>query len=355
MSVINQALKDLHKRQSQGARVRSVYQPPRGRRTAVWFGIGAGVLIGIVISYLMLTFAFVGATPEIEQVEQAEPALDVVDVESSVFEGETQDYAEPPLESVQKASVESTPQEIALPQVGLRTPTTSEQPAPTQTTPQETTLHAQIEAEAPDESHGSMRVERVERSASELAEQRLAQAILAIDNGQGRRGETLLQEALILRPHYTDARQRLAAYYYGRGFSNEALRVLQDGLALEPNHVALLVLKARIYEETSRPEQALAALNRVQVQLPEQSDLLVLRAALANELGHFGAAAEDYRALLANNSAQGIWWLGLGYAEEQQGATAEAEMAYQQALTDSNLDRESRGFVRSRLEALNSW
>ena len=346
MSVINQALKDLQKRQQTPStgRARSVYQAPQHRGFGLWLGVGAGVLGGMLISYLMIAKAT--ADPALEKVtvesvptlERAEPEMPVTPEVVVVPDVVTEIVHEPILELTPE------PIPVTVPEQQETEPTAVEEPQ-----------IVQQEAEPEEEQRGSMRVERVERSANELAEQRLAQAIVAIDNGQGRRGETLLQEALILRPDYTDARQRLAAYYYGRGFSNEALSVLQEGVALSPNNAALVALMARIYEETNRPNDALRILNRMHMQLPEHSDLLVLRAAMANELGHFSSAAEDYRALLNVNPNQGIWWLGLGYAEEQQGDTAAAALAYQQALDDPQLDRESRDYVRKRMEALNAW
>lgn len=459
MSVINQALKDLQKRQQQGtARARSVYQSPQRRGYVLGLGIGAGVLGGMLISYLMITHAMAGPALEVAHGEPSaqqrgaqqysvqpsaqqsnaqqpsaqqrggEPSTEpstqlsgqygtanenapvlqqeavTVSSDSAVYNrteptrtpvseraaddetvavtrpervtGTTGTMASPVLEraAYNETGAVTSPARVTE---TVETPASTVEHGPRTAKPTvehapkaaEPTIAAQAsqpradhraghvvrDTERSEEPQGSMRVERVERSADELAEQRLEQAIGAIDGGRGRHGESLLQEALILRPDYTEARQRLAGYYYGRGFSSEALRVLQEGLALSPDNSALLGLIARIYEETNRPAEALRMLNRLNVQLPEHSDLLVLRAAMANELGHYTSAAEDYRALLHINPHQGIWWLGLGYAEEQQGDPTAAELAYKQALADERLDRESRDYVRSRMEVLNAW
>lgn len=373
MSVINQALKDLQKRQQHGtARPRSVYQAPQRRWPLLGLGIGAGVVGGMFISYLMITHAMGGPAREVGTGEQGDIGDHAVVLQlpiayeatgsTAVAGGEVSENIEPEEATQDTAAVLSgeSPENTAADElVGAAEVSAGGEPVPvTPVSAQPTVeLHEDGEqgAEDSNEAQGSMRVERVERSADELAAQRLEQAIEAIDGGRGRRGESLLQEALILRPDYTEARQRLAGYYYGRGFSSEAIRILQEGLAQSPNSTTLLALMARIYEETNRPAEALRMLNRLNVQLPEHSELLVLRAAMANELGHYSSAAEDYRALLNMNPHQGIWWLGLGYAEEQQGDLAAAELAYEQALADERLDRESRNYVRSRMEALNVW
>ena len=426
MSVINQALKDLHKRQQQGpGRARSVYQAPPRRGLMLALGTGAGVMGGILISYLAITHATAGAEPEArvepgaivrtapevphsgtrdsvarDQVALAQRPMEPVTADSPVphtpepymtaalttesltaqpHSTEPGDNSEPEVSVSSASRVHGAPMSVPA-RVTSAADSVADSAADfaanfaadhtaemLDTTPEPASgalITVEYEPQAdqdtqngePSEpSQGSMRVERVERSADELAAQRLAQAIEAIDDGRGRHGENLLLEALILKPDYTEARQRLAGYYYGRGFSGEALRVLQEGLALRPDNTALLTLMARIYEETNRPAEALRVLNRLVVQLPQHSDLVVLRAALANELGSYSSAAEDYRALLNLNPDQGIWWLGLGHAEEQQGDLAAAALAYEQALADERLDRESRNYVRSRLEVLNPW
>ena len=378
MSVINQALKDLHKRQQQGtARARSVYQAPQRRGTLLGFGIGVGVVGGMLLSYVMITHAMadparnLGAEVPGDIRENSPIQLGEVADEGSVAEpaervaASSQRAADSGSVAANSAQSEERLASNSAPTEGRERATnesdtigsTGAEAAPQIVVTQTEAVASQLAKDNPqppsqaEEPQGSMRIERVERSADELAEQRLRQGVEAIEGGQGRRGETLLQEALTLRPDYTEARQRLAAYYYGRGFSSEALRLLQEGLALSPDNTSLLALMARIYEETNRPADALRMLNRLHVQLPEHSDLLVLRAALANELGDHRPAAEDYRALLQMNPHRGIWWLGLAYAEEQQGDWDAAKLAYQQALADKGLDRESREYVRSRLEA----
>lgn len=373
MSVINQALKDLQQRQQRTpGRARSVYQPPQRTRWPLWLAVAGGILAGSLTTYYMLAHATnevesPGATPALSAApEVLKPRL--TEPQPHLAE-QTDDLAQTALSDTdtvaghlavtdnEEAVAAIDTQVTLLPQNLAESADAQDDSVSTDTTSEiEATAskHNDTRDEASSE-RGNMRIERVERSAGELAQQRLEQAIAAQDSGQGQRAETLLQEALVLRPDFIDARQRLAAYYYGRGYSGQALRVLEEGLLHSPGHPRLLSLAARIHEEAGEPEAALEMLNRLNAELPENSDLVVLRAALANEIERFEVAADDYRALLQMNPSRGLWWLGLGYAEEGQGNGEAAHSAYQRALEDSSLNRESRNFARSRMEALQSW
>lgn len=197
-----------------------------------------------------------------------------------------------------------------------------------------------------------MQIQRVERDAGELAQQKLDRAVELLEQGEGRRAEQLLQEALVLNPESVSARQQLAAYYYGRGFSSQALRLLRDGLSYTPNNARLVMLKARIYEESNRPDEALRVLKGVRAELPQHTDLVTLRAALANETGDYREAAASYQALVDWRPTNGVWWLGLAIARDYLDEPLTARAAYREALNDPELNEDSRRFALQRLEAL---
>ena len=380
MSVINQALKDLDKRQraEQGARVRSHYQPGTNRPWLWVSTLGAGIMLSALVTWWLVAHAFTASdtlsglqsAPEVVLLplsddeapgsdEHSHPKAQAT-VAAPQPEAQIARHSEFNQQSAQPEQSDSEqvrePAAITAKDNAAQASTHRSDIADSRDSGSLNAADADEQAdEQTEEGRGEMQVQRVERSAGELAEQRLEQAVNALESGQGRRAETLLQEALVLQPDYTEARQQLAAYYYGRGFTGEALRVLREGLAHTPSNSRLLTLSARIYEETGRADEALNMLNRVSAQLPEQNDILVLRAALANELGQYRSAAEDYRELLGVNPNQGIWWLGLALAEEGRGDYGAARLAYQRAAEDAALDRASRDYARSRKEALSAW
>ncbi|MCL5050000.1 MAG: tetratricopeptide repeat protein [Firmicutes bacterium] len=365
MSVINQALKDLQTRQQAGkGRARSVYQAPKASPWPWVFGITLGVLAGGAVVWQVQSAVQASPATQPNQTSQhTDASSPSVPNQSIARELSANDSLNDNL-----APMTAMPAVVLTPDVTspvevvhehVQENLISASPAPdnqAQENQVQDTQRRASEAEAPPaQAPSSMAVERVERSAPELARQRLDQAVAALESGQGRRAETLLQEALVLQPDLVDARQRLAAYYFGRGFNGEALRILEEGLLLAPNQIRLITLTARIYEEAGRPEQALTTLNRYSAELPRDQDVVILRAAMANEQSRYELAAEDYRALLRTNTRHGLWWLGLAYAEEGQGHASQALEAYQRALEDAGLDRQSRAYAQQRMEAIAAW
>lgn len=393
MSVINQALKDLQTRQQAGkGRARSVYQAPKASPWPWVFGITLGVLAGGAVVWQVQSAAQASPASQPNQTSQhidaSSPSVPNQSIARELSANDSlNDNVAPMTEMPAVVLATDVTSPVAVVQERVQESLMPASPAPgnqVQDTPvlatpvletqaQETqvpevqvsaiqaTVHTDTQRQASEDeptsaqAPSSMAVERVERSAPELARQRLDQAVAALESGQGRRAETLLQEALVLQPDLVDARQRLAAYYFGRGFNGEALRILEEGLLLAPNQIRLITLTARIYEEAGRPEQALTTLNRYSAELPRDQDVVILRAAMANEQSRYELAAEDYRALLRTNTRHGLWWLGLAYAEEGQGHASQALEAYQRALEDAGLDRQSRAYAQQRMEAIAAW
>lgn len=353
MSIINQTLKELDKRRGQEPRqrVRSRYVAPRSGRSTLWLA-PLMLLCGAGLSWWWLTT--VNAAPlEPPASESVMPAISeqtptpVVLVESTLVESALEERVLE--ESTEQTVEEESPVEILAVAASETAVAGSNESIPEQTSGQVVSVEPQTPAR-PVES--SMQIERVERSATELAELRYQQGIAAMEQGNARQAEQLLQEALLLQAGHINARARLAAHLYGRGFTQRALDLLTEGLALQPGNTRLVLLKARIYEERGDLHAALNILIGLPAVSSEQGDIRVLRAALANEVGDYHQAADDYRALLALNTEQALWWLGLAVAEEGRGDRQAAYDAYQQALTNRGLDASSRDFANQRQEAL---
>ncbi|RUO26684.1 hypothetical protein CWE09_08285 [Aliidiomarina minuta] len=333
MSIINQTLKELDKRQQSGSQnVRpELYRAPAANWSLRILIVLLAMLLGGGVMYWVQQGVGADAVNS-----TAEPELSVSPV--------------PVIPVVSEIEQEETPQESA-PKAAESVPVAVVEPVATESNSKTESVAA---AESPDESsaQGKMSIQRVERDAPELAERKLMQALEYLEQGQGRRAEQLLQEALTLQPGNVTARQQLAAYYYGRGFNSQAISLLREGLVLSPGNSRLLLLKARIYEASERPDDALRMMRNRTFALPEDADLLVLRAALANDAGDYETAADSYGQLLEWRPQQGSWWLGLALAKDYLDQNEAAVNAYQQALQDPNLTGDSRQFARQRLGVL---
>ncbi|MGX5913119.1 tetratricopeptide repeat protein [Aliidiomarina sp. Khilg15.8] len=351
MSIINQTLKELDRRQGQQQATESsaAFQSRRGGwplRIAVF---GAVILLAAIFVVLLLGLLR-DSGAESEMLIERQPVN--VQPESVAATAETEEATVVPV--LVPATQVRTRAEDSAPAEPATEPTSEPQPAPddVSATPADTAQEADSTEQPAREGEGQMQVQRVERDAGELAQQKLDRAVELLEQGEGRRAEQLLQEALVLNPESVATRQQLAAYYYGRGFSSQALRLLRDGLSYAPNNARLVMLKARIYEESNRPDEALRVLKGVRATLPQHADLVTLRGALANETGDYREAAASYQALVDWRPTNGVWWLGLGIARDYLEEPLAARAAYSEALNDPNLNEDSRRFALQRLEAL---
>lgn len=357
VSIINQTLKELDRRQGQQRKAQaSVAYQPRRASWALRIAVFAGVVLLAAIFVLLLLDLLRGSDAEAEmRIEPALPAAQSVTAETEQPAAEMNETTVVPilLPATRVHTREQSPEQTvaAVPESDKASTQTAESGSSSDSGAEpETTAHSADTED--DENVGQMQVQRVERDAGELAQQKLDRALELIDQGEGRRAEQLLQEALVLNPESVATRQQLAAYYYGRGFSSQALRLLREGLSYAPNNTRLVMLTARIYEESNRPGEALRVLKGVRTELPQNADLITLRGALANETGDYAEAASSYQALVDWRPTNGVWWLGLGIARDYLNEPLAATAAYREALNDPNLNEDSRRFALQRLEAL---
>lgn len=329
MSLINQVLKDIDKREKD--------QQPPGRSTSryesakrplpAWVFMVLGIL-GTVLALLLLLAlwrsfsvpsvaesAAVEVTKPVEPAEEKEPAVD-----------------EPVIAAVPQAVIEPP-----------RPPTPEPKPE-VKIEPK-----AQVEAAAPT---GQMTMQPSRTSPRQLAERRFQQAMADLQAGRTQQGAQRLQEALLIAPDYHEVRQQLAVYYFSYGFLTDALAVLEQGLDEFPGEPSLILIQARILERAGEQGMALQALSGVANDLPLNADLLVLRGALASELGDYMTASATYASLTSWRPREGRWWLGLAIAKEELELYEEALQAYRRALDDPSIAVSTREFIHQRVEEL---
>lgn len=345
LSIINQTLKELDKRQQSGSQQA---QPELYRASgANWLLRLLIVLLAMLLGGGLMYWIQQGVGAEaVNSAAQPQPTVQPMPVNPVI----TQSVAEDSQVSQEAEPAETEP---TATEAEAEEPATALQPTePAREQSTQSSQPANSESSGESSSQGEMSIQRVQRDAPELAERKLLQALEYLEQGEGRRAEQLLQEALTLQPDKVTARQQLAAYYYGRGFNSQAINLLREGLVISPGNSRLSLLKARIYESSGRPDEALRLLRNRTFALPGDADLLVLRAALASDIGDHELAADSYQQLLDWRPQQGSWWLGLALAKDYLDHNDAAVQAYQQALQDPNLAGDSRDFARQRLGVL---
>ncbi len=355
MSVINRMLRDLDQRQQ---REQTATTTPAAAAPAsfpwVWL-LGAFVIAAIlVIAAMVIWQARESSTASVEVPQQpvvtpvVEEERDAPTGEQSTTEVVTAEGADDQDNSF--AEIEQPAEEPPAPsaEVAAAQPEAVQQPMPE---PEQVVDESAEPPVAEAEDSGSMRVEPVDLTPAELAEVKFKQAQEALKNGERSRAGSLLEQVIALAPDHIDARSELAAYWYGRGRVDDALAVIEQGLAKQPQQPRWLLLYARLLFNLGAYAELHDALQTLPLNASEANELVQLRASAANELARYEQAANDY-AWLAERSRNGAWWLAAAVAWEDSRAPAQARVAYRKALEHDGLNQEGRNYAQQRLQAI---
>ncbi|MFM2658570.1 tetratricopeptide repeat protein [Vibrio owensii] len=196
----------------------------------------------------------------------------------------------------------------------------------------------------------SMRIEQVELTHQQLAEKALARADKAMDANDMKTALSAFDEALRYQPTNLEARQKLAALYFGKGDTRKAYEVLQSGITLDTNNQSLRLALSKLLMKADQAEAALSPL----VHLPPAPgrEYLAMRAALAQKQKQNEIALESYQLLTQREPENARWWLGLAIQQERALAFTPAIASYKQALGKVGISNQSQAFIRDRLNIL---
>lgn len=204
---------------------------------------------------------------------------------------------------------------------------------------------------APTADPNKMSVSKVRLSPAKRAKK-------AYDQGKENAKDGLIKEAIEnyrqamrYKPDHQQARAELAAMYYGRNMTFEALNVLDGGLEIAPGNVGWSLLAAKIHYKRTNYSAAYAYL-QLPVDTFDNIEYMALRATTSYKLKEYQSSKEAYERLTIADSGNGRWWLGLGTTYEATGQSIEAVRAYRKSLRLSNISSSSRQFVMSRLQRL---
>jgi len=217
--------------------------------------------------------------------------------------------------------------------------------------PQDYSLQNPDFSSEPDGKNGINKV-FTSMTAEELHEYQLNQALEAIEAGNDPEAIRLLELVLAKFPQSVEARESLAAIYLARADLPNAMRVLDDGLQLTPNSVALSTMKARLLFEQDQTKEALALLQHFNPNIQTDPDFYGLMAAVLQSLGRVNDAGSLYKSLVEIEPSNGQYWLGYGIALEQKRATQQAIAAYKRASESYNVESPVRVYAENRLKIL---
>lgn len=376
MSVINQMLKDLDRRQ-QEAEGAAVYVAPL--RQQGWWMLVLTLLCTLALGILgWRTWIFwqqsQRASLPAAQVEAPRTAPAVAPSAPLAVVATTQAVSSAaPMAKVPAAGAESTATRVApsaAEQVPADEAVLADEGNPQEALGDETIpsdeelqpdLYAELAAEqsaeeapapAAPRKPGILKIETVELSDAELATLAERKATTAIAKGRMEEAQDGYYEVLAHDPHNQGAREQLAGLLYGAGRLTEAAQVLEEGLRLDPAQADLRLLLARVAISGGDRQKALDWLTGYQPDIASNLDYYATWAGLAQELGQLVQASEMYVRLLRQQPDQGRWWLGLGVAEDGQGHRQRALDAYRNAQLHGNLGEASTQWLEQRIGQL---
>ncbi|MER2490632.1 tetratricopeptide repeat protein [Catenovulum sediminis] len=381
MSVINQMLKDLDKRQSNETEVQADYpkispnSEQQKRRPSVSFIIVVVLLVAIS-AYFWLTTQPVTERKEIipttieaptqasnqAALQKSSPATTVVSSQStdnqptdttteqqtvirpSIIKAQTAAQAQqketPVTTKASTAAQKRTAQETTA--ANINQPQTADNKMATKTSQQST--------KTVKNSHIS--IAPTKASDEEIAQAKLKQAKALLNKGHFAKAESLLNDAIALKPDLHEARITLVSMRYGEQNPQAALALLQQGIQNFPDNPEYALLAARILLEQNRAELAWQVLQNQPPSIVMHPQFYQFKASLAQRREDWSSAYQIWQQLLDLNPQQGAWLLGAAIAADQLDKTDSAIPLYKQALNSAQLSEASLTFIRERLKGL---
>lgn len=365
MSVVNQMLQDLDRRQAPAAALDplpgNIRPLPPPRRSGLPWILGAAAALTVAGSAFAWWFAQGGATgqgapaPAPLQAMDRPPAAPLVQpapapvAEPAPMQADTRPIGEPATgEAPGGASAPS-------PAVAQAEAERDAQAAADGRRAQRPKLVAMAMPDPPAHTGSEpTRLEKRDRPSTprERAERAHGQAALWLGKGDAGEAERSLREALREDPTYVPARQAFAGLLAEQSRNEEARKALLDGLTAAPQDTALAVAAARMLAQTGDTAGALRVLDDALGGGRPGAEFRGLRAAILQKLGRHAEAVEDYQAALRLSPDVGVWWMGLGLSFEAQGQPADAREAFQRAGLSGTLTPDLIAFVQQKLRRL---
>jgi MSHA biogenesis protein MshN len=198
----------------------------------------------------------------------------------------------------------------------------------------------------------SMAVTQVVLTPAQQSDKLLLKAKNAEKIGQFAEAKDAYLQVLMLQPTHDEARKKLAALHYGQGEPTQALGLMNQGIALASNQWEWYLLKAKIQQAQGDAKGALTTLSLVPDESVWARDKWAAQGDIGQKIAEYPLAEVAYQALSELEPHKGLWWMGLGYAQDSQQNYQQAVQSYHSALTASGLSQSAQEYIRNRLVQL---
>lgn len=369
MSLLNQVLRDLDQRQAAPAAAavraapRAAMPPPR-QRLARW-GLGVAATAVAIVSggwaQGSITWPQGAATPAAMPLTASVPAAEVATpapVAAPV----------PPPSPAAPAATAAIPPAPPPPTTAAPTPTQTTTPAPQTAVatarmplrdaadllPPPRRPAAEEVAAPADTAKVEPRIElrAAARTPQERAEAHYQRGVTAHQAGQIGDSATAFMAAVREDPTFAPARLAQAGVLASQARTDEAMALLQEGLALTPQQPALSLMLARLLADQHQVDAALSTLQAASTQAAQNAEYHGVHAAVLQRAGRHADAVEKFSQALRLAPAHSVWWMGLGLSLAASGQTDAAREALLRAKATGSLPPEASLYVDARLKQL---
>lgn len=167
--------------------------------------------------------------------------------------------------------------------------------------------------------------------------------------GRFAEAETAWLQLSRLQPHQTESYEALAQLYLQQQQPQRLALLLQQAQQQQLQSPALQWAQIQLLASTAQWQALLDILTpELQQQYPQQA--LALEAHAAQQLGQTDRALQVYRRWTERSPQESRAWLGLAMILDQSGQWPQAQQAYQHALQLGGLTDASRQFIQQRLQ-----
>jgi len=188
-------------------------------------------------------------------------------------------------------------------------------------------------------------------SSADEAETLFRQGVALLNQARISEAQSEFMAALFRSPQHEAARQALIATRIERRQIDEARRLLEEGLVLNPAHTQFASVLARIHVVRGDYRAAAGVLNIPGEAARNDGDYQTVLGAVMQRLGRHAEAAEAFQNATRVDGTPGATWVALGISLEAIGRKADAAQAYRRSLGLA-MAPEARSYAESRVRLL---
>lgn len=190
-----------------------------------------------------------------------------------------------------------------------------------------------------------------ERTSEDRAESDFRRGAVLLNQGRAGEAEELFGSAIAISPSHEAARQALVALSLEHNKVEDARRLLQEGVAINPGNARFASVLARIHLERRNYAAAIDVVNNVRHPEQGQADLQLMRGTALQKLGRHAEAIESFQNA-ARAEQNGPALIGLATSLESLARRQEAADAYKRAAASATLSEDVRTYAAQRARAL---